>query len=67
MALHRHTAQSRPVAISSSRHRNDLVQCGSGSGETIVVEGGQNLVVRLWGSATKWELTTEAEFQSCLH
>jgi len=30
-------------------HRNDLAQCGSESGETTVIEGGQNLVVGLWG------------------
>jgi len=48
VALHRHTGQSRPVAISSSRHRNDPAQFGSDSGETIVVEGGQNLVVGFW-------------------
>ena len=49
VALHRHTGQSRPVAISSGRHRSDPAQCGSNSKETAVVEGGQNLVVGLWG------------------
>ena len=47
VALYRHTDQSRPVAISFGRHRNDPAQCGSDSGETIVVEGGQNLIVGL--------------------
>jgi len=49
VALHSHTGQSQPVTISSDRHRNDPAQRGSDSGETIVDEGGQNLVVGLWG------------------
>ena len=32
------TCLSLKVSISSYRHRSDLVRCGSGSGETIVVE-----------------------------
>jgi len=44
VALYRHTGQSRPVAISSGRYRNDAAQCRSDSGDTIVVEGGHNLV-----------------------
>jgi len=51
VALHRHTGQSRLVAISSGRHRNEPEQFGSDSGETIVVEGGQSLVVGLWDQA----------------
>jgi len=47
VALHRHTGQSRLVAISSGRQHNGAAQCGSDSGKTIVVEGGQNLVVGL--------------------
>jgi len=33
----------------SYKHRSDLVRCGSGSGETTVVEGQQNPAVGLWG------------------
>jgi len=48
----------RPVTVSSGRHRYDPVQCGSNSGETTVIEGGQNLVVRLWGQplSRSWPL-----------
>jgi len=49
VVLHRYTGQSRLVTISFGRHRNDPAQCWSDSGETTVVEGGQNLVVGLWG------------------
>jgi len=39
------TGRNLWVAISSYRHRSDLVWCGSGSGETTVVEGEQNPAV----------------------
>ena len=39
------TGQSRLVAISSGGNRNDRAPYGSDSGETIDVEGGQNLFV----------------------
>jgi len=45
----RNTGRSLWVSISSYRHRSDLVRCGSGSGETNVVEGEQNPAVGLWG------------------
>jgi len=45
----RNTDRSLKVSISSYRHRSDLVQCGNGSGETIVVEEEQSPVVGLWG------------------
>ena len=54
VALHRHTGQSRPVAISSGRHCNDPAQCRNDSGETSDNEGGQNLVVGLWGQPLSW-------------
>jgi len=46
-SLHRHTGQSQPVAISSGRRSTDPAPCGIDSGETVVVQGGQNLVVGL--------------------
>jgi len=45
----RNTGRKLWVAISSYRHRSELVQCGSGSGETTVVKGEQNPAVGLWG------------------
>jgi len=61
VALHRHTGQSRPVTISSGRHRNDPAQCGSDSGDHCR-RGRSKPGCRIAGSAIKWELTTEAEF-----
>jgi len=45
----RNTGRSLWVSISSYKHRSDLVRCGSGSGETTVVEGEQNPAVGLCG------------------
>jgi len=45
----RNTDRSLKVSISSYRHRSDLVRYRNGSGETIVVEEEQSLVVGLWG------------------
>jgi len=50
-ALRCHVGQSRLVAISSDRHSSDSAQCRSDSGETIVVEGAQNVVVGSWYSS----------------
>ena len=50
----RNTGRSLWVSISSYKHRSDLVWCGSGSGETTVVEGEQNPAVRLPGVAPWW-------------
>ena len=41
----RNTDRSLKVSITSYRYRSDPVQCGNGSGETIVVEEEQNKVV----------------------
>ena len=41
------TDRSLKVSISYYRHRSDLVWCGNGSGETIVVEEEQSPVVGL--------------------
>jgi len=43
------TDQCLQVAISFCRHRSVPVPCKNGSVETIVDEGGQNPVARLWG------------------
>jgi len=59
--LHRHTDQSRPVAISSGRHHNDRAQCGNDSGDHCR-RGRSKTGRRIVGSAIKWELTTKAEF-----
>jgi len=45
----RNTNRSLKVSISSYRHLSDLVRCGNGPGETIVVEEEQSPVVGLWG------------------
>ena len=45
----RNTDRSLKVSTSSYRHCSDLVRCGNSSGETIVVEEEQSLVVGLWG------------------
>ena len=60
----RNTDLSLKVSVSCYRHRRDLVRCGNGSGETIVVE---EAGCRIVGSSTRCALTTEADFQDSLH
>jgi len=59
--VQRHIGQSRLVTISSGRHHNDPAQCASNSGETIVIEGDQYLVVGLRGQplSGSWPLTCD--------
>ena len=45
----RHKDSDQCLAISFCRHRSVPVPCENGSAQTIVAEGGRNLVAGLWG------------------
>ena len=62
------TYQCLQVAISFCRHRNVPVPCKNGSAETTdCCQCRSKPGCRIVGSHTRWELTTWADFQLCLH
>jgi len=61
---HRSVSVSRHSFCS---HRSVAVPCENGLVETTVAKGGQKPGCRIVGSHTRWELTTWADFQLCLH
>ena len=63
---HKDTYQCLSVAISFCRHRSVPVPCENGSAETTVAERSKP-GCRIVGSHTRWEFTTWADFQICIH
>ena len=59
--------RQRETSISFCGHRSVPVPCENGSADTTVFRGRSKRGCRIVGSHTRWELTTWADFQLCLH